>query len=163
MNMARRLEIEWHEDATSLLERYKKEKDKQKSKRLHGLCLLRQAYKLEEVAEIMGVHYRTLQKWVSWYRQGGVEAVLSHRHGEKGGPQRQLSPSQEAELKAKADAGEISSIADGVKWVQEKHQVTYSYWGMRHVFHRLKLKRKVPRPRNPKASETEQEAWKKGG
>ncbi len=27
----------------------------------------------------LGVHYRTLQRWVSLYRTRGVEEVLSHR------------------------------------------------------------------------------------
>jgi hypothetical protein len=34
---------------------------------------------------------------------------------------------------------------------------------MRHVFARLKLKKKVPRPKSPQASDEEQTAWKKGG
>jgi transposase len=115
------------------------------------------------VSAIIGVHYRTVQDWLNWYRAGGINAVLAHRHGGHSGPARRLSAEQEAELKRKADAGEMRSIADGVKWAQESHQVSYTYWGMRHVFHRLKLRLKVPRPHNPKASAQEQEAWKKGG
>lgn len=34
---------------------------------------------------------------------------------------------------------------------------------MRHVFARLRLKKKVPRPQNPKASEEDQATWKKKG
>ena len=28
----------------------------------------------------MGVHYRTVQTWVGWYREGGVEGVLCCSH-----------------------------------------------------------------------------------
>jgi len=161
--MSRRLEIEWQDDAVRLSNLYKSEKDVQKRKRLHALCLLRQGRSLEEVAKLLVMHYRTVQAWVGWYRQGGVEEVLGHRHGGHSAQARRLSAEQESELKAKADAGEIRSITDGVQWAQANQQVEYSYWGMRHVFHRLKLRLKVPRPRNPKASEAEQEAWKKGG
>jgi transposase len=111
----------------------------------------------------MGVHYRTIQRCVSWYRQGGLAEVLAHRHGGHGGPERRLMPEQEAELKAKTEAGEIRTIWDGIDWVQQMHQVKYTYWGMRGVFARLQLKKKVPRSRSPKASAAEQEAWKKGG
>lgn len=38
----------------------------------------------------------------------------------------------------------------------------YTYEGMRHVFGRLGLRKRVPRPRNPKARAEEQTAWKKG-
>jgi transposase len=68
-----------------------------------------------------------------------------------------------AELKAAASAGQVRSIWDGVQWAQEQHDVRYTYWGMRGVFARLGLRKKVPRPRNPKASAEQQEAWKKGG
>ena len=67
------------------------------------------------------------------------------------------------ELKAAASAGEVRCIQDGVQWAQEQHGVPYTYWGMRGVFARLKLRNKVPRPRNPQASAEQQEAWKKGG
>ena len=160
--MARLLRIEWHDDAESLGKLYQAEKDLQNRRRLHALRLLRQERKMSDVAAIIGVDYRTVQEWVSWYRKGGVTEVLSHRHGGHSAQKRRLSTEQEAELKQAADAGEIRGIHDGVAWAKA-HQVTYTYWGMRHVFHRLNLRRKVPRPRNPKASETEQEAWKKGG
>jgi transposase len=74
-----------------------------------------------------------------------------------------LSLEQMGELKAAASAGEVYSIQDGVKWAQGKHGVTYTYWGMRRVFARLELRKKVPRPRNPQASVEQQEAWKKEG
>ena len=89
--------------------------------------------------------------------------VLAHRHGGHGGAGRRLTPSQETELKAKAEAGEIRTLWDGVHWAQEAHGVKHTYWGMRRVFDRLGLKKKVPRPKSPKASAAQQEAWKKGG
>ena len=155
--------IEWKEDAATLNAAYHKAKDGQSRQRLHAMWLLRQGKSLSETADLLDVHYRTVQEWVSWYRQGGIEAILARRHGGSRAHPRRLSKEQEAELKAKADAGEIYRIEDGVRWAQEEHQVEYTYWGMRHVFARLRLRPKVPRPRNPKASGSEQEAWKKGG
>ena len=161
--MARPIRIEWQDDADSLGKRYQAETDLQNRRRLHALWLVRQGRTMADVAGILGVHERTVQEWIAWYRQGGVAGVLEHRHGGHSGRESWLSPEQEAELKGKADAGEIRSIADGVRWVQEAYQVTSTYWGMRYVFSRLQLRHKVPRPGNPKASAAEQEAWKKGG
>jgi transposase len=161
--MARNLKIDWQDDVETLSAAYRNAKDAQDRQRLQALWLLRQGRAMAEIATIVGVHYRTVQKWVSWYRQGGIEAVVAHRHGGRRVHARRLSAAQEAELKQKADAGEMRRIEDGVVWAQATHQVGYTYWGMRHVFARLGLRRKVPRPRNPKASAAEQEAWKKGG
>jgi len=73
-----------------------------------------------------------------------------------------LTQAQEAQLQAKANADAIGTIQDGVDWARETHQVAYTDWGMRWVFERLALRQKVPRPRFPKASAAQPEAWKRG-
>lgn len=161
--MARRIPLEWREDEETLHERYRQEKDAQHRTRLQALWLLRQGRAVSAVADVLGVHERTVQEWMAWYRRGGLDEVLRHRHGGHGGLERRLTPEQEAALKAKAAAGEIRTIADGQNWAKTEHDVAYTYWGMRHVFERLKLKKKVPRPRARRASAAQQEAWKKGG
>jgi len=49
-----------------------------------------------------------------------------------------------------------------VKWTEENFKVKYTYWGMRSLFVRLGIKKKVPRPKAVKASPKAQEEWKKG-
>jgi transposase len=159
--MARPLRIDWQEDEKTLCCLYKQEKDHQGRTRLQALWLLRPGRSMKEVADLIGVHYRTIQEWVAWYRTGGVAEVLRHRRGGHGGPERYLNKEQEGELKAKAEAGEIRTIQDGVEWAKT-HDVAYTYWGMRGVFGRLGLKKKVPRPKSPQTCDEEQEAWKKG-
>ncbi len=160
--MARPFHIEWQEDEHTLYELYKQETDPHNRTRFHALWLLRQGRPLSQVAELVGIHYRTLQAWVAWYRHGGVAEVRSHRHGGHGGQLRRLTSAQEADLKAKAAAGDIRTIQDGVAWVKATYDVDYSYWGMRWVFDRLALRKKVPRPKSPQASAEQQAIWKKG-
>jgi transposase len=161
--MAQRLQVEWQETEATLKNRYLDEKDAQNRTRLQALWQLRQGRTIGEVAELVGKHPRTIQDWVAWYRQGGLESVLHHRHGGHGGKQPRLSAEQAQALEAAASAGQVRCIQDGVQWVQEQYGVTYTYWGMRSVFARLLLRKKVPRPRNPQASAEQQDAWKKGG
>ena len=160
--MPNQVQVEWQEDAEELKKLYLAEKDYQNRTRLQALWYLRQGRTVGAVAELIGKHPRTIQDWVAWYRKGGIAEVLKHRHGGYPGTEPRLTPQQESELRALAEKGEIRTVWDGVRWAKEQ-QVTYTYWGMRHVFERLRLKKKVPRPRNPKASAQEQEAWKKGG
>jgi transposase len=157
-----RLQVDWHEDEATLKRLYQEEKDHQNRTRLQALWYLRQGRTIGEVAELVGVHYRTVQEWVAWYRQDGIPEVLSHRHGGARPRKRKLTGVQEAGLRALAEAGEIGTIWDGVHWAKQEHGVTYTYWGMRGVFDRLKLRKKVPRQRSSKASAEQQEAWKKG-
>jgi transposase len=161
--MVQRLQIEWQEDEATLKQRYLAEKDPQNRTRLQALWQLRRGRTTTEVADLVGKHPRTIQDWIAWYRQGGLEEVLGHRHGGHGGKESWLTDEQLEALEAAASAGQVHSIQDGVQWVQEQYGVTYTYWGIRGVFARLELRKKVPRPRNPKASAAQQEAWKKGG
>jgi hypothetical protein len=46
---------------------------------------------------------------------------------------------QQGKLKALSEQGEVQTVWVGVHWA-EKQGVTYTYWGMRHVYERLKLK-----------------------
>jgi transposase len=158
----RRLQIAWQEDEQTLYNLYRKEKDPQRRTRLHALWLLRRGHSLQETARIVGVHYRTLQRWVAWYRRGGLNEVLGRRHGGQGGRKSRLTPQEEARLKELACRGEIRTIWDGVNWAKQTCGVPYTYWGMRWVFARLHLRKKVPRPIAPQASLEAQEGWKKG-
>jgi len=159
----RPFEVEWQDDEETLYELYKKEKDWQDRRRYQALWLLRKGKKLSEVAELVGVHYRTVQEWVKWYREGGLEEVRKHRLGEAGGPKARLGEEELAKLKAKVEEGEFKTIWEAMEWVKDEFGVTYRYWGMRWVFKRLRLKKKVPRPQNPKASKEKQQEWKEGG
>lgn len=98
---------------------------------------------------------------MGWYRQGGLLGIARRRSG--GGVPAKLSGEQANALKVQADTGAFRTRGDAIQWVREQYGVTYTYGGMRHVFSRLRLKKKVPRPQNPKASVADQTAWKKGG
>jgi transposase len=161
--MTRRLQMEWQEDEATLKRRYLAEKDPQDRTRLQALWQLRRGLTTTAVAELVGKHPRTIQDWIAWYRQGGLEEVLRHRHGGHGGKASRLAAEQLDELKAAASAGQVRRIEDRVQWAQEQHGVSYTYWGMRSVFERLGLRKKVPRPRNPKASAEQTGGLEKGG
>jgi hypothetical protein len=91
-----------------------------------------------------------------------LEEILSRRHGGSGGREPRLSEEQCEQLCQKAERGELRTISDGVRWAREEAGVEYTYWGMRHVFDRLDLKKKGPRQQSPKADPEVREAWKKG-
>src|SRR4030042_5751809 len=107
--MAQRLQMTWQQDQETLERLYKQEKDYQSRTRLQALWLLRQDRAMAEVASIVGVHYRTLQEWIAWYRRGGTAEVLAHRHGGHGGGERGLAPPPGGAPKGKRGAGGVSA------------------------------------------------------
>lgn len=154
--------IEWQEDADTLHKGYKQEADPELRPRLHALWLLRSGRRMAEVAEIVGIHYATLQQWVRWYRAGGLKEVHSHRKGGRQGKASYLTPEQEQSLVEEAKKGSFRTVGEMEAWIERQYQVTYRPGSFYYVCERLGLKKKVPRPLSEKADLSAQEEWKKG-
>jgi transposase len=162
--MGRRLQIDWQETAEELKTLYQKEKHPQRRTRLQALWHLRCGKRVQEVAEMLGVACRVMQRWLAWYRQGGLEAVLRRVSGHgASGVQPYLSALQQRALVARVAVGDFRTVWEVLHWVEARWGIRYSYEGMRSLMKRHKLGLKVPRPRSEKASLEKQAAWKKGG
>ncbi len=151
------------EDSVEALRRaYREEADGEVRTRLHGLWLLRRGQRLDEVAEVVGVHPRTVQRWVQWYRRGGVAAVQARQ---RGGPGQAswLSAEQQAAVVEQAATGAFHTAADARQWISDHFLVSYRPKGIYRLLKRLECRPKVPRPIHEKANLAEQAAWKKGG
>ena len=160
MPKGRPIKVEWQETDDELYELFAAEKDVKKRQKLQFLWLVRTGNSLRESCRMTAVNERTGQRYLKWYREGGVENVLKRQHGgERGQQASYLSKEQQEALKTEADAGKIKTVWEGIAWVKEKYEVEYSYEGMRGVFKRLKLKKKVPRKQHIKSDPQAQETW----
>lgn len=162
--MATRLKITWTESAEEREALYKTEKQVERRTRLLALWHLRQGKRIRDVVEMLGVSYRTLQSWVSWYRCGGLAEDLRRvrGHGSSGEHGAYLTPVQQRALFAKVKLGEFRTVWDGVTWVEGRWGVRYTYKGLYGLLARHDCKPKVPRPVSAKANPVLQEQWKKG-
>lgn len=156
--------VEWEQSAAELYERYRAERTVEARKRLQALWRVRCGETETAAAAQAGIGRRTLTRWLSWYRSGGLDAVLSRVPGSGGrGVACRLSEAQQAELVRRCAEGQFQSTPEVQAWVAEHWGVEYRYHGMYSVLARLKLHPKVPRPRADKADPQAQEDWKKGG
>ena len=156
------LQVDWQQDETALKAAYQSEQNATIKPRLHLLWLVRQGHLVSQAAPLIGVHYRTAQEWIAWYKQGGLDQVRSRRRGGTG-RQPRLNTEQKEVLKVRAGTEGFVSVKEGVRFVQEQFGVLYTESGMNKVFCALSLRKKVPRPRNAKASQEVQENFKRGG
>jgi len=116
---------------------------------------------MDEVAQLVGANYRTVQRWVAWYREGGLEAVRTHRMGGYGQTPR-LTPEQQEHLAHEVATGRFHNALAIRTWVSETFGATYTEGGMYSLLERLRCNPKVPRPIHEKANLAAQEAWKRG-
>jgi transposase len=150
------------DDAAALKAAYGAERDAEVKPRLHALWLIRAGRRLGEVADVVGVDYRTVQRWVAWYRDGGLTVVRARHMGGVGQAPR-LTPEQQERVAREVATGRFRTAAEVRGWVAEAFRVTYTEGGMYSLLARLRLAPKVPRPVHERADPDAQDAWKKGG
>jgi len=156
--------IEWQaaDTAEALKAAYQTARDAVIRTRLHALWLVRCGWRLRAVAEAMGTHYRSVQRWVYWYRAGGLAAVRAHRMGGTGQVPFLTAKAQE-EVAAEVASGRFRTAAEIRDWIAEEYAVSYTVAGVYGLLARLRCAPKVPRPVHAKADRAQQAAWKKGG
>jgi transposase len=161
--MSKPVKITWQESPEELYAQYRSAQTLATRKRLHALWLVRQGQGVAAAAQQAGVSPRTLERWLAWYRQGGLKAVLGRVPGHGGkGKACWLSPQEQQSLLAQASTGAFRTYGEAQQWVQQEYGVAYRYQGLYAVLARLGVHPKVPRPTAAKADPKAQEAWKKG-
>jgi transposase len=160
----RPFELAWREEDTpeALKAVYQREHDPQVRTRLHGLWLLRSGWSLGRVAEAVGTHYRSVQRWVGWYREGGLPVVRGHKMGGKG-PQPFLGPEAQRQVADEVSTGRFRTAWEIGDWIAQEYGTSYTVGGVYSLLRRLGCGPKVPRPVHAKADRERQAAWKKGG
>ena len=155
--------IEWRTEdtAAALKAAYLGERDRWVRMRLQALWLLRCAWRMDNVAQAVGTDYRSVQRWVTWYRQGGRAAVQAHRMGGTGHPAF-LSGAQQEEVATEVATGRFRTAAEIRDWIAQEYQVAYTVAGVYGLLDRLRCAPKVPRPVHTKTGRAVQTAWEKG-
>jgi transposase len=104
---------------------------------------LRRGGRPGEAADLVGVHYKTVQQWVAWYRPGGLAEVRHHRNGGRLGAPSRLSPAQFISLPSRARAVR-----------RQRRSTTNSVSTRIHVIHGIHKEGFLPRAPTPGAAVT---------
>lgn len=160
--MGRTLQIDWDEEASVFKQGYREETHIQRRDRLFVLWHLRSGKPIKEVSQLTGINYRVIQRWIAWYRCGGLSEVLHRVTGHMSqGKQPYLTVMQQKALVARVALGDFRTVWDVMEWVKGRWRIIYSYEGMRSMLKRHKLGLKVPRPQSEKADLQVQDSWRK--
>jgi transposase len=162
--MSKPVAVAWRETAEELRERYVVEGDVSRRKRLQVLWLVRRGDVPGEAGRLAGVGLRTVERWLGWYRVGGLDEVLRRVPGHgPGGRTCRLSAGQQDALVRVCAEGTFRTCDEARAWVATEYGVAYRPSGFWTVLARLGVHPKVPRPVAEKADLAAQEAWKQGG
>ena len=141
-------------DAAGLRRAARRSCDVASSRRMLALALVLEGQSRAAAARAAGMDRQTLRDWVIRYNAEGLSG-LSDRHG--GGPQRRLSPEQEAELAEMVRRGPDPAEHGVVRWrradlaraIAARFGVVLAERSVGTVLRRLGFRRLVARPRHP--------------
>jgi transposase len=102
---------------------YLAERDGLLRTRLQALWLVRAGRSLAEVTAAVGVHYRTIQRWVEWYRRGGLALVRARRMGGVGQTPFLTREAQE-QVAQEVASGRFRTAVE----IRERIATTYFIW-----------------------------------
>ena len=127
-------------------------RDVHELKRLQAVRLYGTQVKIPEIVSLVGCGESTVRQWAQYYREGGLEALRSHWHGQNAN---KLSQVQRAELMARLEQyrpdqvlspekrhsqGRFWTVSDLRIIVEQWFGVVYQDQGSyRNLFHRCRL------------------------
>ena len=161
---ARRRPIDVHHQASAVLERETQEKVPWKLQRLQGLRLALEGQDgYRRIAAIVRVTTSTLNKWINWYREGGIEGLLSRPVGAGGGKEPRFTPKEWERFREQLAKGEWRTARDAQRWLQETMGLKISRKEVYRHLGKLGARLKVGRRSHVKKDPAAPEAFKSGG
>ena len=156
--------IDVHHQAAQVPEQERIERTPWKCQRLQAIRLAMEGQETyRRIAAIVRATSGTLCQWLGWYRQGGIEELLGHANGAKGGKTPRFSPEQWERFRAELEKGRWRTARDAQRWLREElglvivRKEVYRHLGKRGA--RLKVGRRSHVKKDPVATE----AFKSGG
>ena len=134
------------------------------AKRLQALALLRRGTPTRQVVRIVGVSRMSIHKWRTGSCTGGLDALTRRtRGGNRATPRSPLTPDQQAQRIQHAATQGFRTLREAAAWCREALGVELSERPVQRLFHRLGVRRKVPRPMAARADAALQAQGKQGG
>ena len=161
---ARRRLIDVHRQAAEVLERERLEKIPWKLQRLQGLRLALEGQDgYRRIAQIVRRTAATLNKWINWYRGGGIEGLLSRPVGSEGGRTPRFTPGEWERFRAELAKGTWRTARDAQRWLREALGLKISRKEVYRHLGKLGARLKVGRRSHVKKDPAATEAFKAGG
>lgn len=161
--MARRLKLEIAESAEYLEKSLKQAKSASQKERLQMLWWLKtgQVNEHQELSKRLGRSPASITRWLSQYRSGGLQQLLSVKTAPGASAKIQGEALEKLQARLKCEEG-FGSYGEIVEWLKQECGLEVKYNTLnRFVREKLNAKLKVPRPVSAKQHPEAVETYKK--
>lgn len=119
-----------------------------KEKRVHALICIKEGKFVtrQQLANYLGVHIRSLEKWVAQYQQQGIEDLLTVKPKRKGSKIITAELHQGLEERVNDSKNPFKGYWDAQQWAKEQYGIDVNYHRIREYLIKH-FKTKVKRPR----------------
>ncbi len=153
--MAKKYEI-IAEKIAELQSARKKNRDKNKDRRLHALILYAEGHTGKQISEITGYSRQYLYELYRKYLSGGIEAIIGNHYG---GNRRNMTYEEETAFLEQfiddADGGHITDVSAIKAAYDEQVGHKTGNGQIYYVLHRHGWTKKMPRSKHPKSASPE--------
>lgn len=146
--MGKRAEIVIKESLSTLKILKRKQRSIRKEKRVYALICLKEATfgTRKQLANHLGVHVRSIEKWVAQYDENGIDDLVRTKPKRKGSKIITSQIHEGLEGRVKDSHNPFLGYWDAQQWVKEQYGVEVNYHRIREYLIKH-FKTKVKRPR----------------
>ena len=156
--------IDVHHQAAQVLEQERTERTAWKLQRLQAIRLAMEGEETyQRIAGIVRTTSASLCKWIGWFRQGGIDELLGHANGAKGGKTPRFDPPQWERFRAELAKGTWRTARDAQRWLKEELGLVIARKEVYRHLGKLGARLKVGRRSHVKKDPVATEAFKTGG
>lgn len=162
--MGKVFEISIKENLNELKTLHRKEKNSKKRLRIMSLILTLEGKfeRREELAIFIGINSKTLYKWTTKYKAGGLAELLKMSSGGKRRETVPVSIHKEIEVKLTDSRAPLQGYNDAVSWIKQEFGYEIKYHTLRaFMIRNFGTKLKTPRKSHYKKDEQAFAAFKK--
>jgi transposase len=162
--MGKKANLDIKESVLELKNMLKKQKTLQTEKRLKSLILIKSG-KFETrqaVADYLGIHIRTLERWINYYKSGGLDSMLIDKPKNK--QSKIITPAIHQGLSQRVNDSHNPFLGywDAQNWVKQEYGIDVKYQRIReYLIQHFKTKLKTPRKSHYKKDEQAENAFLK--
>jgi len=146
------------EEINILNRRLKEEKNPETRDRIRGIILLKKGYRLQEIANIMGVNRRTVYNWRKRYEEEGIEGLKTR---EKPGRKRKLYDEDMDKLKDLLKQKEYWTTREVRDLIKIEFGIEYTLRHITRILRKLGMKYQKPYVNDYRRPENAEEILKK--
>jgi transposase len=131
--MGKRVKLSIKESLSTLKTLKSKQRSLRKEKRVYAfLCIKESKFATrKQLASYLGVHLRSLEKWVVQYKQSGIEDLLLSKPKRKGSKIITDQIHQGLEKRVNNVSNPLRGYWDAQRWVEEQYGVEVKYHRIR--------------------------------